>query len=785
MKFLQSICWLLVLGTGVPGTYAQTGPSLPALKPDTLPSALKQEARSIGTGIKGEILQGLPSQQLTQGIRLFEGSKPVSVSKLSAEADYVYFHDTAGLGLGVLRSLNGTIGYSVDYGVTLGGMPFAMNVRENNGIGTMEYTPFRNFYQFNFDHTQYLETLRSRLLEKLGPEAIMNSALNRVKAIRTQYEQQLQGEINKVQDQYSKEFKTMVPIPQDGTNLATNDLASLRNRFLPSSAQEEYQKYNTVLQNLIQTKDPKVLATDSSYHKALGEVKKYEAMESIYSRVTEYKQKFESNPLVRQLLSQSLYKPGALKAYLSDPANLGQVLDDQASLSTVQKLFYNIKQMDLGQNAVQSGNLGLSNLVNTGVNTQFQNKSATVGVIYGQNHSVNNWQQAGLTSAVTNEYSNLTGFTIGTGSNSPIDQSIAINLFHFNNQASSLGAPGNNGASYLPLAPRQDGAITLHTGIKLGELHTITLEVSKSFGSFQNSSTEGSKGPSSGSLFNNAGKDNYAGILSYTGELLKTDLKVYLKKVGLGYNNPGNVLLRSGESQVGLGLARKFWNQRLSVKYNGDYKRQVFDPYGNFVYSAFTNKVQTGFKIDRNDRVTLTYQRSDYKSDFYGQSSVTGVNSRLQLDGSYRFILGKKKVMNMLTVSRQEMSIPFSSGGIYTNTSLLITQTSSFLVGKNLLSLTILDNQSNNKDYYFNTSMFSSETNYNYTFWGLRTASCLGYYDNAGWNKQVGIRQQLSATIREKVNVDVQVGYKKAVQTIQSALANQLFVSATARYTFK
>jgi hypothetical protein len=780
MKFLSLPGWLLAFCAGVTGAYAQKGPALPSVKPDTV---IKQAGTLMRQQVK-DVLPGASLQQLTQGVKLFEGSKPITVSKLAVEADYNYFQDTSGMGLGIFHNMAGTFSYTVDYGVGLSGMPFNMSIRESNGINTMDYTPFRNFYQFNFDHTKYLETLRSKLLEKLSPDAIMNAALSRVKTIRMQYEQQLQGEIGKIQSEYTKEYKMPMAVPTDASHLSPNDMAALRNRLLPGTALQKYQQNMAIVQNMIQNKDPKTLATDSSYHKALGEVKKYEAMESIYSKVTTYKQRYENNPLVKQLLSTSSFTPGALKTYLSDPNNLGQVLDDQASLSAMQKLFYNIKTLNTGQNAAQTGDLGLSNLVNTGANAEFQNKSASVGMVYGRNSNVNNWQQAGLTSAITNEYSNLTGFKVGTGTGSSIDQSLAINFFHFNNN--NGGAPG--ASAYLPMAPRQDGVISLHTGMPLGGSHNITLDVSKSFGSFQNTGGDsaGGKTASNGSLFNNAGKANYAGILSYTGEIAKTDVKLYLKKVGLGYNNPGNALLRSGESQLGLGLARKFLGQRLSIKYDGDYRRQVFDPYSNFIYTAFTNKMQTGFRIDRNDRVTLTYQRSDYQSDFYGKAPVTGVNSLLQLNANYRFVIDRKKVMNTLIVSRQEMTIPFSdTSSAYSNTSVLITNTSSFMAGKNLISLTILDNQSSNKTYYFNTSMFSAEASCSYTLSALRMSSALGYYDNAGWNTQLGIRQQLSATLKEKVNVDLQLGYKKAIHIIQPQLANQLFVSTGVRYTFK
>jgi hypothetical protein len=110
------------------------------------------------------------------------------------------------------------------------------------------------------------------------------------------------------------------------------------------------------------------------------------------------------------------------------------------------------------------------------------------------------------------------------------------------------------------------------------------------------------------------------------------------------------------------------------------------------------------------------------------------------------------------------------------------------MVGKNLLSLTILDNQSDNKSYYFNTGMFSSEANYSYALSGnakVRLSSGLGYYANAGWNKQVGIRQQLNAVLKEKLTMDLQLGYRKAVEVIRPELANQLFFSTTMHYTFK
>jgi len=808
MKLLFFICCLLIcfgLGRG----YAQVAPPSPVAKVDSIPANLKKKVKKTeaelinpvkrlpvpnDSAVVNQVKQAgkeelnsvtsvvkTPLTQLQQQVKLFQGQKSVSFGQVQAEADYTYFMDTAGAGLGVLNNMGGIFGYRLNGTATISGMPFQLSMLENNGVNTLNYTPFQNFYKFNFDHEQYLQSIRNNLLAKLSPEALLNSALQRVNIIRNNYEQELRGDVGRIQQEYTKTYKSTVPVPVNATNLSANDMAALRTQLMPADSLRKYQAEQAKLQDMIRKGDPQTLNKDSNYVKTVANVKRYETMEQIYASIVTYRKKFTDNPLVKQLLATSSYSPGALKAFLSNPSNLSQVLDDQGSLSTIQRLFVNMKQLDIGQNAVQSGELGVQNVVNTGVNTQFQNKSTSVGMIYGQNNSVNSWQQAGLTSQVS-QYTNLTGFKIGTGNGSGMEQSLAFDFFHLNN------APGGGQYSFLPVAPHQDGAIILHTGFQFGGQHTVTLEVSKSFGSFQNSGSDslGAEKLPAGSVFNGAGKANYAAILDYTGVILKTDVRLYVKKVGLGYYDPGNPLLRSGEAEVKYSFARKFVKKKLTVKYEGDYKHQVFDPYGNFVYSAYSSKLQVGYKIDKSDKINLTWQRSDYESDFYGQMPVYGLNSRLQLDGVYHFTIDGKKVMSNITISRTETSIPFTNGATYTDNSLLITNTSTIMLKKNPLSLTILSNSSNNNSYYFNTSMFSAETNYAYVIPGWpRMSSGLGYYYNDGWNIQAGIRQQVSAVIDKKISMDLQLSYKKALEVFQPLLANQLFVNVIAHYTFK
>jgi hypothetical protein len=236
---------------------------------------------------------------------------------------------------------------------------------------------------------------------------------------------------------------------------------------------------------------------------------------------------------------------------------------------------------------------------------------------------------------------------------------------------------------------------------------------------------------------------------------------------------------------MGLGLSRAFMGRKLSVKYNFDYRTQNFDPDKNYRYTALNNKLQVGYRINRDSRVALTYQEVNNRTDFFGQAPSPGRNSRLQLDGAYRFKISGKKIINNFMVSRQSMEIPMLQAGEYKSTNLLLTHTSSVMLNKNILALTVTANQGDNRDYYFNTSMLNAEATYTSTLASnLRLGSSAGYYTNAGWNKQVGVKQQVSAVLFEKLSVDIELSYRKAVQITRPELANQVYFTSMIHYTF-
>lgn len=725
-------------------------------------------------------------------VDLFKKGTPVfKINAITADIEYTYLRDTSGLSTGYLSPLQSTVGYDMNLSLSLASMPFEARVAGNNGLYTLYNTPYRNFPQFNFDHEQYLATLQKQVLGKVNPGAVLSSALSRINSIKGQYEASLRNEIKKIQQEFASEFNDGLEIPSNITDLSVNDLTSLKSAVIPQDVLNNYKQGTEMYQELNRGNYNQV-QKDSLQRGALQKIKKYEALEKIYGKITGWKSKFDGNPLVKELRSHLPFTPGNFKSFIKKPGSLVDVIKGHANLSGIQRLFLNVTKLDIGSNPLSGGELNLQGLMNNGVNAEITGKRSSVGLVYGSGSSnINNWMQAGLNSVTSNEYSKLMGIKFGSGWNSGMKQSLSLNFFDFNpSQDLANMDPSMLQSGYLSNAGRRDAVITWQSSFAVSGNHKIAVDLSRSFGGYRNNLSEDSsvnKTNPFGDVFGNGGKANYAAAVEYTGDILKTNVQAYVKKAGLGYSNPGNVFVRRGETRVGMALNKKFFKQKLTVRYKTDFRSQHFDPSKNYTYSNFSNDLRLGYRFKRNTRVGIALRHGsyDFENKLQTGMATTGSNFSLQGDGSYQFRIDRRKVINSFVLSRQSFDIPMLNGEQYASKTWLVTHTSSLVLNKNLLMLVVMVNQSDNKDYYFNTSFVNTELSYAYGAGDkIRLSSGAGFYSNTGWNKQVGLKQQISGSILKKLDIDIDITWKKAVETVRKELANQVYISSSLHYRF-
>lgn len=745
----------------------------------------------VGKG-KGQLKSELTSikRQVTKNeafskIKLLANKPRLKLNIVDVAVGYSYILDTSIVGKGMYSGLSSTYYYGLNSSVTFSGIPFKGNISGNNGTYSHSGTKLNDIYQFNFDPESYREALKSEVLGKISPNDVLGSVMKKINGIKDNYEKSLRLEVEEIKDDYESKYGEKLNVTDDVTDLSVNDATSLRSKLLgevsDNKLKDESERYHNLLSQ--DSHSRKQGGADSSL---LIEAGKLEALEKILVRTTTWKNRFDNNPTVKKLRENLPFTPDNYKAFLNDPAVLSDVIKKHGSLSSIQSLFLNLTKLDLGQNPVENGQFSVDKLMNTGINTAFQNKRIGAGLITGTNNNPNNWMQGGLNSFINNEYSSMAGLSLGTGSNSLVNSSVSINLFNFSNPSWAEDPTQFLQSAYLPTARRRDAVISLHSDFHPGANHTIGLDFSKSFGSMQNLSAENTSEfnkSAVGGVLSGEGKSNYALAVDYRGDVLSTDVQFLFKNAGLGYNNPGNMFMRRGETQVQFGLGRKLFNRRLTLKYKTDYRNQHFDPDRKFTYISFSNKVNTGWRFKKNTRIGLSYQQTSYTSSNSSYSSTKGNSSILQADGTYSIRLFHKKITNTDILSYQRMLLPSLMSKTYNSNSVFIAHTSTIPLKYNFVMLSMMMNHSNNSDYYFNTSSIHSEANYSFIVAKkVQMVSGVGYYSNKGWNEQVGVKQQVSFSPTKNLLFDLGVDCKRAVRVIRPELANPVFVNTTISY---
>ena len=677
--------------------------------------------------------------------------------------------------------------FSTGFDLSVFNLPFVFNYQGSNGVYTMGHIPFSSFDQFNFDPVKYREHLKALVLQNIKPDVVLASIMNRINQIRATYEASLKKEISEVAKQYREQYQQELKLPEGITNLNINDLSSLKTKLLSGTNADQYRENITRAQELLNTGTLPGSIADSNRQMLMAEVKKVEVLQSIYKKILSAKSRFEDNKIVKELRSHLPFTPDQYASFLQNPGNLMKVIHDYANLSSLQSLFLNITKLDLGKNAVNRGSLSMKNVVNNGINTAFKNEKLGLGVIYGTNANTNNWLQSGLSSFVSNEYSHMSGITLSNGYKSSMDQTISMNFFDFRNDPQLSNSGELVQSSYLAQGQRKDAVMTVHSGWPIDAKSKVSIDLSRSFGSYnQFSSLDSSahKPEVTKSLFSSQGTDNYAASIDFDGEVRQTPVQIHFSKTGLGYNNPGNVYLRRGEIQVGGNIKRKLLKQKLSLQYSVDYRNQAFDPEGIYTFHTFSNKFKASYRMNRYTDVGINFSNSNYASIHQNGQSVGGINRRFELQGTYRFKVCDQVITSNDNISHQLMNVPDITGANYKSQSFLFVHSSSMILKNNLLSLAFTGNKSNNDSYYFNTSFFNADLNYSYAIGkAVRLSSGAGYYDNSGWNRQVGMSQQVNLSLG-RLNFNLDANYRKAIYVVRKDLANILYLTTSLHYQF-
>jgi hypothetical protein len=668
-------------------------------------------------------------------------------------------------------------------------LPFTIQYRSNSGFVENYQSLFSGLPKLNFNHSAYLDNIRKQISDKIRPDELLDLARNRYNLIKQKYQDQLENELDLLLSDYSTTYERVIDFSSNQIKIDELDQNLILNKVMPAGWKEKivfHQKRAEELAKMVSSPE-----RDSLWRESISIIQEDKVRSEITNKVARAQQQFNESPIVQEIKSQIRIPENGLNKALQDPSRLVSAIKENASISGIQKLFLNVTKLNIGSNSIVSNGLDFKQLMNNGIDAEFMSKKISIGGIYGSGNINQQFNAVnGISSYITNEFGKLAGVKVGSGWDSKINQSVSLNLFSFSMLSDRFGIdPFQINQRNIQGPSRKDAVLTYHSAFQLRGQSTVKVDLSKSFGSYDNSLNSDSTSfgkQNTGELFRNNGKQNWAFGIAYSGKIKSINVNSGLQHTGLGYNNPGNFAMRRGESRMYWDFSTKFLKNKLTAAYKGDFRKQNLDPSRNYRFTSFSTSLNVAYRFRRNNRIAFQYREvSNDLSSSFTNSTTAGGNRMFQATGQFGTKLFKIPIQHILLIGHQEMNIPIINTSAYKSTSTQVSYQQLIPIKTYMLSTNLMYNHSSNKQNLFNTSFLNIESSISYSLMKKITASSgIGYYVNENWNKQLGIHQQLGISVFKNISFNLDISWRKAIVVHNPLLANYFFGSTSCMIKF-
>ncbi|MBO9154066.1 hypothetical protein ACFOTA_17740 [Chitinophaga sp. GCM10012297] len=494
-------------------------------------------------------------------------------------------------------------------------------------------------------------------------------------------------------------------------------------------------------------KEPARRMADSSLDKYMG-------------RLMDLKKELGGGLEIKDMLNSQHTVRNNLGKWINDPASTARMAQDLVPMSGLQRFFMKVKDLNLGNIAANASKGTVSDLFMTGMAGSLLSKNNYLMTAIGKTREIRA-MDAGLDATMNAPAKSLQFVRLGKG-----------DLGNGHSHLSVLNANSRNEPGRAPnvRALMQNtfvGAVSKQ--ISLGEYGQIAAELSKS------ANRTGGAGPSADhAAMTKAAVANFfddffvtlsTGV-SYTGSVREwgTTHKVYFNYSGLGYNNPGNPYARRGMIQYGLNLKRSWLKNRAVVQLRTDVKNMERSAVSGSQWKNYNFSLDGRYRLSRKLTLSgrLMQSQMNTVSDKYSDAVFT--NRKISFSSSWNGKTGRLPFFNQASLGLQQMHYitaaePVKS--LFVNTQVSHT----IPVNGKMIAATIFYNRDlKNAAVYSN--LLNMDAGYHYTLLKiLQCGSSLTFLDNKDVVRQIGVRQQASAQLLKRWNVNLSVDARKDLVT--------------------
>lgn len=786
IAFFSLMC-LDSFSQGIDSNYQKDKISAPVTS-DSLIGALK----NAGTPFKQIILSSVyPKHGLPELVK--EAQKEITrflpvFSRNPVQFNKAIIQSLSTIDSSYLGAQNNYLRTNVDFisELSLAGIPVNINLKQQS---LSEFKTDELFQlSVQFDRDNYLAQLKKRLSGKMDPSAVINSLVNPLEGILASARRSLMAEIEELNTVYKGKLDTEIGHIKGLQDLFRVDVKSLKAKFMSPSFLHEISEKKKLL-SALQQKSNNGEAIDKQALEILqDEVQKLTGIQSMLQQIEKHKTRWEESGLLKKLKEFELFKQMSISKFMNDPSTITKLAREKLSLSGLQKLFLSITRLNVGQNVLSNGPLSFNHFISKGISTEFLTNKRSIGLLVGRQTDFNSLLDYPFTNAPFSNTGIVKAFGIRSGIGSKVTTNLSVSSFS-QVPGAVIPDPLNN-----PSAFRQVLVTTISNQLEIGEKGLASIDLSRSATQYtgMNAGADSllqDKSNLSRILSTGDFMDNTAVRLRYADELTDKGISynISFNRTANGYTNPGNSFLSAGTTEIGTGVRKLLFKDKLVLSFKGN--RRVYK-YNELTDASWLNSyvlIDARWKFKKGQYVAFRYQpvRMARKQD--GHKDRISAIERIAADVSIYKRFGKVGYRHFVSLTGQKNMYLVSIDERLKSNTLSVSSFQQIIVRGKMFYLNLNCNYSNAPaEYLFMGSSLYAEAGCSYQFHKYISGSTGFVYNDVNqWYRQAGIRQTLTGELGERFNINLYLDVKRNLRVIAPLWNDPVRADLSLRYIIK
>ncbi len=479
------------------------------------------------------------------------------------------------------------------------------------------------------------------------------------------------------------------------------------------------------------------------------------ALESKLSKLLALQKEIGGSLDPNSMLKNQYQLKSRMERYMQDPLSAAEMAPDLIPMSGLQRLFLKMKELAAGNIAANASKGTVSDLFMTGAAGSMLNKNKMLMLGAGKTRQALPYD-IGLDGMQQAPSQSLQFLRMGKG-----------DMDKPHHHVSMINANARNDKRMPNVRTLMQNTFVgaLSNRLSLGDWGDVDFEISKSNTSTGAGGPAGDHAAQSKAAIANFFDDFITTVstgLKYNSALPEYGLTqaVYFNYSGMGYNNPGSPYSRRGSMAYGLQVKRSWLRNKASVQLRTDFRNTSRTALAGSQWKNRTLALDGRLRISRQLTLSGRLHQSNMMSDGSHGRQEQYLNRKVAFSSQWNGKAGGLRFFNQSSLGLQQMHYMTDVAPVK---SLFVNAFVSHTipVGEKMITANVFYNRDiKNAAVYSN--LLTADAGYQYRLVKfLQCGSSLTFLDNRGVVRQAGIRQQVSAQLLGRCQVNLSMDARK------------------------